>query len=84
MNKEFNLYNCRGIVLKTKERLILILLVFVLCAAIAPPALAAPSSGDCGKKLTWSLNRNTGVLTVKALALWAIIRTGRLPVGSSP
>ena len=52
-----------------KNRIITLILAFALLAALLPqltlPAKAADViSGKCGRNLTWTLNRETGVLTI--------------------
>lgn len=51
--------------MKSIKKILSIVLMFVLCVGMTLPALAASPSGSCGKNVTWSLNQNTGVLTVK-------------------
>ncbi|MCD8017444.1 MAG: leucine-rich repeat domain-containing protein, partial [Oscillospiraceae bacterium] len=52
--------------MKAAKRFWAILLALCLAAILAPMALAADTetSGTCGDDLTWSLNTETGVLTI--------------------
>ena len=51
--------------MKSIGKILSVVLVLALCVGMSLPAFAASPSGSCGKNVTWSLNQNTGVLTVK-------------------